>query len=73
MITLELTSQHNQKRIFIVADSITVYDIAANKIWGVEGKLERGCVVDDGKNNNGGYKVEETYDKVVLMIKEQTL
>jgi hypothetical protein len=71
MILLELTSQHNQKRVFIVTDTITVYDIAGSKIWGVEGRVERGCVIDDGKHNNGGWKVEETYDQVVAMIKEQ--
>lgn len=70
MIVLELTSQHNKKRVFIVTDTITICDIAGQQVFGST-RLERGCVVDDGKHNNSGYRVEETYDEVRAMIEAQ--
>lgn len=70
MIAIELTSQYEKKRIFFVTDTITICDIAGQKVFG-SNRLERGCVVDDGKHNNGGYKVEETYDEVRAMIETQ--
>jgi hypothetical protein len=67
---LQLTSQVTKLRIFICADSVTVTDAAGLTEYG-SSTLRRGCVVDDGKHNNGGYRVEESYDEVTYMIISQ--
>ena len=70
MILLELTSQHRSRRVLICADSVTVTDNAGMPaMYGSERR--RGCTVDDGKHNNGGYDVEESYDDVMHMILSQ--
>ena len=70
MIFLELTSQHKGIKVFIAAEAVTVQDTAGIPDFYTK-KLSRGCCVIDGRNNNGGWDVEETYDQVVAMIKEQ--
>jgi hypothetical protein len=67
---LHLTSQDKGMRICIVADSVTVTDLEGREIWGST-RLARGCNVHDGKHNNGGYMVEESYDEVLAMIESQ--
>jgi hypothetical protein len=64
---LQLTSQATGKRVLICADSVSVMDIAGLKTAHTQ-TLRHGCVVDDGKHNNGGYEVEESYDDVTKMI-----
>lgn len=70
MIVLELTSQHYGQKLFIAAESVTVCNSAGYKSVH-EVRPTRGCTVDDGKHNNGGWKVEETYDQVVAMVRSQ--
>jgi hypothetical protein len=67
---LQLTSQSTGKRVLICADSVTVSDDAGLTDWNSK-NLRRGCTVDDGKHNNGGYRVEESYDDVMQMILNQ--
>ena len=67
MILLELTSQYMGRRVLICADSVTVVDNAGvPNLYGEAPR--RGCTVDDGKHNNGGYEVEESYDAVLKMV-----
>jgi hypothetical protein len=70
MLLLELTCQVLGRKIFIAAEAVTVQDTANLPDFYTK-KLSRGCYVIDGRNNNGGWNVEETYDQVVAMIKEQ--
>jgi hypothetical protein len=67
---LHLTSQYKSRRVLICADSVTVTD-NAGLIEFDSKKPRRGCTVDDGKHNNGGYEVEESYDDVLQMILSQ--
>jgi hypothetical protein len=67
---LHLTSQYKGRRVLICGDSVTVTDNAGLINFSTK-QLERGCTVDDGKHNNGGYKVEESYDEVLQMILSQ--
>jgi hypothetical protein len=75
MIFLELTGQNSGKKVFIAAEAVTVQDTAGIPDFYTPNlrtnKLSRGCCVIDGRNNNGGWDVEETYDQVVDMIKGQ--
>ena len=67
---LHLTSQYKGRRVLICGDSVTVTDNAGLIDFSTK-QLERGCTVDDGKHNNGGYDVEESYDDVMHMILSQ--
>lgn len=71
MIQLELTGIHYGARIFVVADSLNITDNSAKPPHRDYKYDNVGCRVDDGKHNNGGFHVLESYDDVVRMVKEQ--
>ena len=62
---LFLTSQHYGRRICIT-DTLTVVE-RKGKDFNSSQPL-RGCTVDEGRHNNGGYEVEEDFDTVVAML-----
>lgn len=71
MIQLELTSIHYGSRVFILTDTLNITDKSSRppSLDSVYNNV--GCVVADGKHNNGGFSVRESYDEVVKMVKEQ--
>lgn len=77
MIVIEVTPQVNQAlekpyKLLIVAESLSVLDIDGKTNFN-SCHLERGCRIMDGKHNNGGWKVEESYAEVKEMIMEQLM
>lgn len=61
MIYLELTPEVGAEKVFIVAESITI----------CPRKNKQGCTIMDGKHNNGGWQVTESYSIVKRMINDQ--
>jgi len=59
MIRLELTSIITGKKLFLTGETFAV------------GDTNEGTVVQNGMNNNGGFKVKEEYATVVGMIRKQ--
>lgn len=72
MITLSLTLKYRDVPVFIVAQGLAVQKNSAKDTNDrpIDGKWD-GCCVVDSFNNNGGWKVKESYEDVVAMIKKQ--
>lgn len=71
MIQLELTGIRYGTRIFIVTDGLNITDNESKPPSRDHVYDNVGCRVDDGRHNNGGFHVRESYDEVVKMVREQ--
>ena len=72
MIMLSLTLKYRDIPVFIVAQGLAVQKNPKKDSYDrpIEGAWD-GCYVVDSYNNNGGWKVKESYEEVVAMIKKQ--
>jgi hypothetical protein len=59
MIRLELTSTMTGKKLFLTGETFAV------------AKQKDETMIQNGMNNNGGFKVKEEYETVVGMIRKQ--
>lgn len=63
MITLELTLAYNDRPLYIVTTSVAVRKALDTTFMG--------CYVIESGNTSDGWKVKESYEDVVAMIKKQ--